>query len=768
MGEGMVIGSSTPRVDAVEKVTGKALYGTDLKMPGMLHGKVLRSPRPHARVLNVDTRRAERLPGVRAVAVGKDLPVRYGSALRDQPPFCFDKVRYIGDPVAGVAAVDEETAEEALNLIQVDYQDLPPLFDPVEAMDPASPLIHEDLMNYTHGPTCFPEAGTNICNHFRMRKGNVEEGFRQADYVSENTFTTPMVQHCHLEPHVSMAQMDPSGQITIWSNTQHPYTVRREVARFLNIPINRVRVIVPYVGGGFGGKTTLKVEPMAVALAIKEKKNRPVKILLTREEEFHATSVVRHPSIIRVKMGIRKDGMLTASRVEVVLDTGAYADSGPVVARSAGMSISGPYKIPHLWGDAYCVYTNKPIAGAFRGFGIPQLMWALDSQLDILAEGIGMDPVEVRLKNALEEGDPSVTGQVLHSVGIKECIRKAAAGIGWGTKTGKYRGKGIGTLYKMTQTPSSSTAFVKMSEDGSVEVLASTVDIGQGSKTVLAQIAAEELGADIQKVKVASPDTDVTPYDHGTASSRSTFHMGNAVKQAAADARKQFLKMAAEQLEVHPEDLSARGGVLRMKGSSSKGIPFSEIRMGLTYGKGKPIIGRGTFTVPDATPLDLETGQGEFPSVFWLYGAQAAEVEVDIKTGKVEVLRVVAAHDLGRVINPLNCLQQVEGALVQGIGFSLMEEMIVREGKVLNRNFRDYRVPTSLDEIQDVKTIFVEAPHERGPFGAKGVGEPALAPTAPAIGNAVYNAIGVRIKDLPITPEKILKALKEKAKEDKE
>jgi len=762
MGKWEVIGSSIPRIDAIEKVTGKAIFGTDLKIQRMLYGKVLRSPLPHARILNVDISRAEKLPGVKVVAVGKDLIGRYGAVVQDQPCYCYDKVRYIGDPVAGVAAVDLDTAEEAIKLIRVDYEELASVFDPLEAMKPHAPLLHEDLGAYWHGPAFFPVPGSNICNHFKLRKGDIEEGFRQSDFIAENTFTTPMLQHCTIEPHVSIAKLDPSGQITIWSSTQHPYTVRREMARFLNIPINKIRVIVPFVGGGFGSKVQIKVEPLCIALAMKEKNNRPVRIVLTREEEFHATSVVRHPSVIQLKAGVRKDGKLMALQSRVVLDTGAYAEVGPVVARSAGMSLSGPYRIPHIWGDVYCVYTNKPIAGAFRGFGVPQVMWALDSQIDILAEGIGMDPVEFRLKNALEEGDISATGQILHSVGIKECISKAAKGIGWGTKTGKFRGKGVGTLYKMTQTPSSSAAFVKLNEDGSAEVLASTVDMGQGSSTVLAQIAAEELGVDIKKVNVASPDTNVTPYDHGTASSRSTFHMGNAVKEAAADAKKQLLEVAAEQIELLPEDLEARGGFIFVKGSSGKGIPIGNISMGVTYFKGRPIIGRGTFSVPDATPLDQETGQGEFASIFWLYGAQAAEVEVDINTGKVEVLKIVAAHDLGRAINPLNCVQQIEGALVQGIGMALMEELIVEKGKVLNPSFKDYKIPTAMDDVPEVNTILVEAPHSRGPYGAKGVGEPALAPTLSAIGNAIYRAIGVRIKDLPITPEKILEALKQK------
>ena len=755
-----IIGASVPRIDALEKVTGRAVYGPDLKLPKMLYAKILRSPLPHARILHIDTSRAERLPGVKAVVTGKDLMIRYGVVIQDQSPYSFDKARYVGDPVAGVAAADLETAAEALQLIKVDYEELPPIFDPLKAMEPDSPLVHEDLRSYWHVPIFFPVPGTNIANHFKIRKGDVEDGFRQSDFITENTFTTPMIQHCHLEPHVSIAKFEPTGQVTIWSSTQHPYTVRRETARFLNLPINRVRVIVTCLGGGFGGKVLLKVEPLGLVLAMKVKDFRPVKILLTREEEFYA-SVVGHPTITTIRAGVRKDGTLMALKTKMIFDTGAYADAGPVATRSSGMAITGPYRILNVWSDSYCVYTNKPIAGAFRGFGVPQLMWAVDSTMDILAEGIRMDPVEFRLKNALEEGDISATGQVLHSVGIKECIRRAAEAIEWSRKPKKYRGKGIGTLYKMTQTPSSSSAFVKMSEDGSVEVLTSTVELGQGSNTILGQIAAEELGVELKNVKIVSPDTDVTPFDHGTASSRSTFHMGNAVKQAAADAKRQLFEVAAEQLEARPQDLESREGYIYVKGSAGRGTPISAIRMGITYGKGKPIIGRGTFSVPEATPLDQETGQGAFPSIFWLYGAQAAEVEVDPDTGKVEVLKVAAAHDLGRVINPLNCEQQVEGAVVTGVGTALLEELILREGKPVNTDFRDYRIPTSLD-APEVTSIFVEAAHKEGPHGAKGVGEPALAPTAPAIGNAVYDAIGVRIKDLPITPEKILKALRDK------
>jgi CO/xanthine dehydrogenase Mo-binding subunit len=763
-----VVGKSPVRVDAVEKVTGKIIYGTDIKFAGMLYGKVLRSPLPHARILHVDTTRALRLPGVRAVATGKDLEATYGLCVKDQPYYCFDKVRYVGDPVAGIAAVDEETAAEALDLIRVEYEELPAVFDPIEAMSPDAPLIHENIGEYWHGAAFFPVPGTNICNHFKLRKGDVETGFRDADCVSEDTFRTQMVQHCHMEPHASVVQVDASGRILIWSNTQHPYSCVRELSRSLDIPMHKIRVVVTGLGGGFGGKAALKLEPLCIVLAMKAKNNRPVKITQSREEEFYGATVVRHPSVVTVKTGVKKDGTLTARRIQLVYDTGAYAESGPTVTRNPGFSSNGPYFIPNMWVDSYCVYTNKTIGGAFRGLGIPQMMWAVDSQMDILAERIRMDPVEFRLKNALEVGSVTTTGQVLTtSVGIKDCIRKASEAIGWKhRKKVRGRGMGIGVMHKMTMTPASSSAFLKLNEDGTAEVQASTVDMGQGSNTVLAQIAAEELGLKMEDVRVVSPDTDVTPYDHGTSSSRSTFYMGNAVKAAAADARKQLLEIAADFLEANSEDLEVRQGIVSVKGSPERKISVRDIPKGGSYlGKGRPVLGKGTFGVPDATPLDRETGQGVMPAIFWMYAAQAAEVEVDEETGRVKVLRIASAHDVGKAINPEAVEQQIEGALGTGIGATMMEEIRFDDrGRTMNPNFVDYKLPTSMD-MPEMIPIMVETIHNRGPYGAKGMGEPALAPTAPAIANAIYDAVGVRIKELPITPERVLKALKEKRDE---
>lgn len=758
----LVIGKSVPKVDAREKVTGGAIYGTDIKINGMLYGKVLRSPIPHARILHVDTSRAERLSGVKAVAIGRDLTATYGTCIQDQPYYCFDKVRYIGDPVAGVAAVDEDTAEEALDLIQVDYEELPAVFDPLEAMKPEAALVHENLGEYWHPPDYFPIKGTNICNHFKLRKGDVEKGFCEADYISEDTFTTPMVQHCALEPHASIVQVDPSGRIIIWSSTQHPYTCVRELSRSLGLPMHKIRVIVPYLGGGFGSKIFLKVEPLCYVLALKVKNHRPVKITLTREEVFHATSVVRHSSIIKIRSGVKKDGTLIARKIWLVYNTGAYAEAGPPTVRFSCVSSNGPYNIPNIHVDGYCVYTNMPIAGAFRGLGMPQVMWAVDSQMDILAEMVGMDPVEFRLKNALDLGSVTATGQVLKtSVGIKECIRKAADAIGWKERV-QGRGKGIAVMHEMTATPATSSCFIKLNEDGTAEVQTSSVEIGQGCHTVLAQIAAEELGLKMEDVRIVGPDTDLTPYDHGVSSSRTTFFTGNAVKAAAADTKRQLVEIAAELLEANPLDLEVHQGMIYVKGSPERNISVKQVPKGGSYfGKGKPIIGRGTFNVPDATPLDRETGQGANPAVFWMYAAQAVEVEVDQETGKVNVLRIASAHDVGKAINPAACEQQIEGALSIGIGTTLMEELKFEGGRVLNPNFTDYKMPTSLD-MPEMIPILVETIHERGPYGAKGMGEPALAPTAPAIGNAIYDAVGVRIRDLPITPDKVLKGLKEK------
>ena len=758
------IGRSPTRLDAREKVTGRTLYAVDLKLPGMLHAKVLRSPHPHARILRIDASRARKVPGVVAVVTGEDFPGTLGVTVQDQNFLARDKVRFVGDPVAAVAAVDPETAEECLAIIQVEYEPLPALLDPLDAMKNKEVLIHENLFRYATAPGIFPLPGTNICNGFKLRKGDAERGFQESDLVLEDTYTSHRVQHAHLEPHAAIAQADPSGRILIWTNTQTPYFNRKAMAKGLNLPLNQVRVMCTPLGGGFGGKSYLKAEPICAALALKTR-GRPVKLVYTREEEF-GVAPVRHPTIIRCKTGMKKDGTWVAQETELIFDTGAYADIGPRVCRNAGFSAAGPYQVPHVRIDSYCVYTNNPVGGAFRGFGIPQMTWAVESHLDRMAEKLGIDPLELRLKNAVEEGSISATGQVLHSVGLKETLRQAADKIEWGKGSAPCRGKGIACMHKSTVTPSSSAAFVKLNEDASATVLCSAVEMGQGISTALAQIASEELGLPVEKISVVRPDTDVTPYDMASVSSRSTFFTGNAVRLAAADARQQLLQIAADLLEANPQDLVIEGGRVMVRGVPEKAIPITDLPLGEAFyvgakggrARGRPVLGRGSFTVEDATPLDRETGQGKNPSAFWMYATQAVEVEVDPRSGRVKILRISSAHDVGKSIHPVSIEGQIQGALVMGVGTALFEEMEMENGKVKNPNFAEYKLPSALDAPEMIP-IIVEEPHSQGPFGAKGLGEPALAPTAAAIANAIYAAVGVRIKDLPITPEKILAGL---------
>jgi CO/xanthine dehydrogenase Mo-binding subunit len=752
-----IVGKPVKRVDGRSKVTGETLFTTDLKLPGMLFGKALRSPCPHAKIVNIDTSRAARLPGVKAVVTGKDFMFTYGRSVQDQPFFCWDKVRYVGDPVAGVAAVDEDTAEEALYLIRVDYEELSPVLDVYKAMEVGSPLVHEKMMEYPRSPSVQPVPQTNICAHVKMRKGNIEQGFKEADHVFEDTFHTAAVQHCHLEPHVSVAQADSSGKITIWTASQKPFDLRRGLATSLGIPSNQIRVIVPELGGGFGGKVWVRSEAISVALALKVKQNRPVKATLTREEEFSATSGVKHPAHIKVKTGTTRDGRIVARKVESIYDTGAYADSGPGVAAYGAFVSPGPYEVPHVWTDSYTVYTNKMVATSWRSLGSAQMMFAIESQMDIIADSLGIDPVELRLKNLVHEGSFTVTGQQLKKTGIRECLLKVKEAMKWDSndKT-TNRGKGIALLQHLSILPASSSAAVAINEDGTAKVICSNIEMGQGSETVMTQIAAETLGMNLGDIRITLPDTDVTPFDVGATSSKQTFYMGKAIQLAAQDARQKLLTVASDKLEANPDDLEIRGGWIWVKGSPDKKIPIKKLPLGAD---GVPIVGHGAFQTEDAVPADSETGYSPNPIGFWMFAAQGIEVEVDRETGRVRILRVVSAHDVGKAINPFNCEQQIEGGIGMGVGISLMEEIKTQNGKTINPNFVDYKMPTAMDLPAEIVPILVEVPEEDGPFGARGLGEPATGATAPATANAIFRAVGVRVKEIPMTPDKILRAL---------
>jgi CO/xanthine dehydrogenase Mo-binding subunit len=757
-----VIGKPVSRVDTLQKASGKALYTGDLKLAGMLYGKALRSPFPHARIREIDVSGAYSVPGVKAVVTGKDFPHRQGLFIRDEPFLALDRVRYIGEAVAAVAAGSEEEAQKGAEKIRVLYDPLPAVFDPVEAVKPAAPLVHDDPASYPHSDPCRPVPRSNICSYFKLRKGDVERAFKEADYIVEDTYKTSWNQHCALEPHAAIAAFDSSGKVTLWTGNDGPHRCRKEIALALGISLSSVRVISSFQGGGFGSKGGLRAEAVAVALASKVKPC-PVKVTYAREEVFTST-LLRHPVLIHSKAGVKKNGQIIAKKVELYWNTGAYGEKGPWVCKNASMTASGPYHIPNVWIDGYCVYTNSPIAGPMRGFGVPQVTFAYESQVDEIADRLKIDPLELRLRHVLDENVEAAWGERIRSIGLKDCLKRAAQGVGWGRPSeGKNRGKGIACMQKFSGTPPGVTnAIVRFNHDGSLDILTSSMEIGQGVMTILSQIASEELGVPMERIRVSLADTSYTPFDPSTIGSRTTYHMGNAVILACREIKKQLLSIASKVLTIPKRELICDGGTV--SGKKGEAISFQDLLTrfpGGEAGGGGGLSGKGSFYTRRGTGLDPETGQGKRPAAFWMYGAQAVEVEVDRETGRVNILKLATAHDVGKVINPLNCEQQMQGAIAMGVGNALFEKMEVREGQILNPSFESYRMPTSCDLPQNIETLFVEKSHPEGPFGAKGMAEPAAAPTAGAIGNAVFAATGVRIREVPLTPEKVYDALEE-------
>jgi CO/xanthine dehydrogenase Mo-binding subunit len=785
MAELVVVGKSVPRVDALEKVTGKARFTVDIKLPHMLYGKLLRSSYPHARIISIDSSKAEELPGVRAVVTGKDMPARrHGNFIFDQYLPARDVVRFVGEPVAAVAADSLDIAEEALDLIEVQYEELPAIFDAEDAMGTDPPvIIHPDLFNYERTSVLTPHLDPprpNVFQHFKIRKGNVEKGFQEADLIMESRFSRPRVQHCQMEPHVAVAQVESDGGLTVWVSTQSIYRCKSELSRMFSITMSKIRVISHYVGGGFGGKGQVRAEPYAVLLAMKT--GKPVKVTFTREEVFIGTNT-DSSSVVYIKDGVKKDGTLVAREMTIILTGGAYADYTPLVTRNCAFGAVGTYRIPNFKLDSYGVYVNEPIGGAYRGLGSQHPEWAIECHMDMIAAKLGIDPVEIRKKNILREGDENVVGEITHSIGTRECLEKVAEFIEWGKKPeeegGPWRkGKGIAVGNKYSMAPTAVVAIVKVHEDGAVEVRHSAIEIGQGSDTVMAQIAAEELCVPIENVRVVNGDTAITPYDPGPSSSRCTYNTGNAVLLACQDVKRQIVEAAAERLKVPAKDLDFKEGKVFVKGGaeaiavSDLFRPFGAWGRGFLE-KGGELLGKATW-MQSYAPEDPETGQiapdlarmGQRLVAFYIHGAQASEVAVNVETGQVKILRMGGAFDMGQPINPKMCEGQMEGGQGQGIGGALYEELIMKNGMVVNPTFVDYKIPTIMDVPvgEAVMSSIAPAPHKDGPFGAKGVGEGTLIPTAPAIANAIYNAVGVRIKDLPITREKMLVSLREEAK----
>lgn len=764
-----VLGFDAPRVDGPAKVTGAARFTADLVRPGMLHAKVLRSTLPHARITRVDASRAEAEPGV--VVLTRDdfagMDPYFGPVVRDQSIVAMDVVRYVGDVVAAVAAEERDIAEEALDLIEVEYEPLAAVTDPLEAMAPAAPVIHEGRrtpeVTFLDMSSVHFVPSTNVCSTYHVEQGDVEAGFAAADEVFEDVYTVPMIQHGHIEPHATLAWWEPDGRLVVHSSTQNPSVIRAQLAETFGIPESMVRVVVPYVGGGYGAKTYPKLEPLVAALA--RKARRPVVLALTREEVF--MTAVRHPAVVRIKTGATHDGTLVARRVETVYDTGAYADIGPRTAKNGAYVSGGPYRIEHQHLTSHCVYTNKPPSGAFRGFGVPQVSWAYESQMDDIARRFGLDPVEMRLRDVVREGDLFVTGDRLVAVGLDRCIRQAADAIGWrGVESTRpiptddpdvVRGIGVAAMIKSTMTPSNSAASVRMDADGSTTLMTSSVEIGQGTHTALAQVVAETIGLPLDKVRVTFPDTDVTPYDQSTSSSRTVFSMGRAAHEAAGQIRDRLLAIAAESLEVAASDLEIVDGTIRARGAPSRSMTIQDA-FSAHFGTAVGSL-FGTYAYQTEGGLDPVTGKGR-ASAFWFLSAAGAEVSVDRRTGKVRVLRAVTAVDGGKAINPRQCWLQNEGSMLTALGSALFEEMVFDNGQPVNATFVDYMVPSMEDFPERFESMVVETPHPDGPFGAKGLGEAAIGPVAPAIGNAVANALGgIRLRDLPLRPERVLEAL---------
>jgi CO/xanthine dehydrogenase Mo-binding subunit len=774
-----VIGTSVPRTDALEKVTGAAKYVDDFKFgPALLHARLVRSPHPHAKILSIDTSEAEKLPGVRAVVTGKEFPNFIGLYLLDRTIYAIDKVRYFGEPVAGVAAETEEIAEKACSMVKVEYEPLPGIFDPEDAMKPDAPILHEKLGEYQVAPFIFPEPGTNISNHFKVRKGNVEEAFKQCKVIIEDEYYVPHIQHTPLEPHCCVAKKDGAGSFTFWTSSQSPFAQRNLVAQCLNIPYNRLRVIVPYVGGGFGSKAGVSMEACAFPLAAKTSP-RPVKLRVTREEEFYCT-FVRQGLKAKVKIGVDGNGKILAMENTYYWDAGAYTEYGVNITRASGYSSTGPYNVPNVKADSYCCYTNHPVGGPMRGFGMPEIHWAIEQVIDTICRKIQIDPVEFRQLNALKGGDITVTGGVMHNTGLTECIKKAADDLGWDKpkpEASKNRkvGRGIAAMWKAPAMPpnASSGAILKFNEDGTLNLLVSGMEIGQGTYTVMAQMAAEVLGIPYENIKVNSPDTDYSPYEWQTVASRLTWSMGNAVIKAAEDAREQILKLAADHWDCSAEDLDINNSVIYHKSDTQLEMQVKDAVIYGVYGKdgklrGGPVIGRGNFIPPDVSPLDKETGQGPKSVVHFTTGCQAVEIEVDEETGKIDVKKVSACYDVGRAINPLNVACQTVGGIYMGLSTGLFEQLKLQNGIPVNAHMSDYVTATSMDMPDEIHASYVEYAQDDGPFGARGVGEHTMVPTAPALSNALFDAVGVRIKSMPLTPDKILCAIKEKKMEEAE
>ncbi|MCC6791008.1 MAG: xanthine dehydrogenase family protein molybdopterin-binding subunit [Thermomicrobiales bacterium] len=758
--EQTLIGGRARRLDAGDKLTGKARYATDLTLPGMLYGKIVRSDRPHARILSIDTSAAEALPGVEAVLHGDVTGGRFGEVVKDQTPFALDRVRYIGDPIAAIAADTPETAELAARLIEVEYEDLPAVFDPIEALQPDAPLVHEDIRSYA-APSVLVRYG-NVTAQVLLEKGDISAAFANAAHVFEDTYSAHSVHQMSMETRAAVAEVDSKGRLTVHSSTQGPFNVRHQLHEALDMPYGDLRVIAATVGGGFGAKLEAAVEMYAAMLA--RATGRPVKVANTRDEDLTFGNP-RHPMIIHLRTAVAADGTILGREAKTIMDAGAYAGGSPLLAGVAAMLAPGPYRIPNLKVEVLVVHTNKMAFGSYRGPSGPQTVFAVESHTDAIAKQLGMDALEFRFKNILDDGDTGHSGQPLSDVSLRETLLKAAEAIEWGTANppsapGLKRGKGLSVAWWLT-TAGAAGCSVQMNEDGTVVVHTGATEIGTGSVMAgIAQIVAGEMGIELDDVNMVWGDTATTPMDAGAQGSRTLFNMGQAAKRAAQGARAELMRRAADILEASEADLEVKNGRVSVKGVPDRGVTYADLSAGQMWAS-EPILANGAFLAE--TPVyDPATLKGSLFPAFNApsFHCHAAEVELDPETGSTRIVDYVVAQDAGFAIAPTYVEGQMQGGAIQGVGYMLTEEVAIEDGRMLNPNLALYKLPTTL-ESPNVRTIIVESASANGPYGAKGVGEPPVVVPPGAIANAVANAIGTPIRTTPLTPERVLRVIRD-------
>ena len=742
------IGARMVRADAVEKVTGSAIYAEDVRLPRMVYGALVRSPFPHANILSIDTSAAINHPDVRAVVTGRDIEMGYyGYELQDQRVFALEKVRYLGEPVAAVAAVTPDAAREAAALVKVEYEELPAVFDPEDAMSEDAPLVHEDPEAY-HLDWESERKG-NLCYRLEFGDGDVEQGFAESDQVIEGTYHTPEAHSGAIEPHSATAMSDPTGRITIWTTTQKPFAVRSYLAKALKRPISTFKVVPTHIGGGFGGKLFPVVEPYVVLLA--ERSGLPVQMTLSRDEEMAGAMLLRHPSKVSIKTGVMNDGAIVAHQVRMLFNTGAYGPYGPNTAALGSLMAGGPYRIPNLEITGLVTYTNNVPKGSIRCPSGPQMAFAVETHMDKVARAIGMDGLSFRLKNAWEDGDATCTGQPLAAVSLKECLQKAADAVEWDKPSPPGAGKGLACNWWVSGTWGTQT-LIETNEDATFRLISGCVDMGTGGLTSsVLQMAAAGLGVPADSIRLARGDTDNLPWDHGHGGSRMTFTIARSAYEAALDLKRQLLEEAAARLEAAPDDMVLEDGRVFVRGDPSNAIGLAEICYNRHKKHGGPMVGVSSL-LDDQPPTTKAHPIGGFPAPSFC--AHAVELAVDETTGEIDLKRYAAVHDVGKAVNPTGCEGQIEGGVAMGLGLAMMEELREVDGKVLNPSFADYLL-ISAEDMPPTQTILVEQPAVDGIMGIKGVGEPPIAPPTGAVANALAAALGVDVTHLPLTPEQV-------------